>query len=281
MKREAGRDTYRALAARSHVVIENLIAGKMESWGCSYSDLKALNPRLVMISISGYGRSGPLERFRAYASNISNYIGLTAAWAADGIHCDFVAGISAASAVLAGLAAVDRGAPGVCIDMAETEACAAIMAPLYVDFLANGREYRSGPNEVPGSFFSDAVKCMGIDAWLAVELEHVTDWNVLCEYLGRADLNLEDGDPTAESRCALREAIEGWACVLTPFDAAQKLQRIGLAAGPVQNSEDIWRDAQLRSRGAFVEIDHPDIGVVEYGRAHKGGSWRVDWCSRG
>ena len=98
-----------------------------------------------MISISGYGRSGPLSTFRAYASNINNYLGLTSAWALDGTHFDFVAGIHGASAVVAALAEVDRGAPGVFIDMAQTETGAAIMAPLYLDFLANRREWERGP----------------------------------------------------------------------------------------------------------------------------------------
>jgi benzylsuccinate CoA-transferase BbsF subunit len=267
MKEEEGRDTYRALVARSHVVIENLVAGKMESWECSFAALKRNNPQLVMLSISGYGRSGPLRDFRAYASNISNYIGLTAAWAADGIHCDFIAGISGAGAVVAGLAAVDRGAPGVYIDMAETEASAAIMAPLYVDYLANGRQYGVSPNDVPGSFFSGAVRCLGVDAWVAIELEDSGDWQAMCDHLGRSDLRLSDEAPTPERRHALLDAVEGWALARTPFEAARALQKVGLAAGPVQNSEDIWRDVQLRSRGAFVEIDHPDIGVIEYPNA--------------
>ena len=258
-----GRDTFRSLVGRADVVIENMGPGKMEAWGCSFAQLSAHNPTLVMISISGYGRSGPLSNFRAYASNINNYLGLTSAWALDGTHFDFVAGIHGASAVVAALAEVDRGAPGVFIDMAQTETGAAIMAPLYLDFLANGREWNAAPNEVPGALLSGVFPCAGSDAWVAIELEDADDWDTMCAHLDRQDLRLGDRGPLAPVE-ALRDAIGAWVRLLTPFQVTLALQKAGLAVAPVQDSEDLWRDPQHRSRGSFVEVWHPDIGSVEY-----------------
>lgn len=263
MKSPAGGDAFRRLVEQADVVIENMGPGKMESWGCSFEELRSHNPRLVLVSISGYGRTGPMAGYRAYASNINNYVGLTEAWALDGTHFDFVAGVHGASAVVAGLAQVDRGAPGVYIDLAQTESGAALMAPLYLDFLANGREWCAEPNEVPGALFSGVIPCEGTDAWVAIELEDAADWESLFGLLGREDLKLGDAG-ASPSRHALRQALEVWAGALTPLQAALQLQRAGLAAGPVQNSEDLWRDAQLRSRASFVDIVHPDIGQVEY-----------------
>ena len=264
MKMERGRELGRALAGRADVVIENLGPGTLESWGCAYDDLRERNSRLVMVSISGYGRSGPLAGFRAYASNINNYLGLTDAWAFDGIHFDFVAGIQGASAVVAGLAEVDKGIPGVFFDLAQYEAGAAIMAPLYLDFLANGREWSAGPNEVPGALLSGVFMCRGDDRWVALELEDASDWDALCRYLGRSDLLLHGAAVSAFGRQEARRAIEAWASGLTPLQAAKKLQSVGLAAGPVQDSEDLWRDPQHRSRACLVEVSHPDIGTIEY-----------------
>lgn len=263
MSSPQGRDTLRSLVERADVLIENLGPGTMEAWDCAFADLTAHNPRLVMVSISGYGKSGPLAHYRAYASNINNYLGLTTAWALDGTHFDFVAGIHGASAAVAALAAVDQGAPGVFVDMAQSETGAAVMAPLYLDFLANGREWSAAPNEVPGSRFSGVIRCEGVDAWVAIELEDAADWEIICEHLERADLKL-DGGETTEGREALHAAIEVWARTLTPLQGAIRLQQIGLAAAPVQNSEDLWRDVQLRSRGCFIDVLHPDIGSIEY-----------------
>jgi crotonobetainyl-CoA:carnitine CoA-transferase CaiB-like acyl-CoA transferase len=264
MTGESGRRAFRMLAERAHVVVENLGPGTMESWGCSFDELRRSNPRLVMLSLSGYGATGPLAAFRAYASNVNNFLGLTSVWALDGIHFDFVAGTHGACAVAAALAETDRGAPGVFIDMAQTETGAAIMPALYLDYLANRREWCAGPNEVPGSLFSAVVRCLGADAWVAVELEDASDWALLCSHLERPDLLLGDEDAAPEKRQSLRAAMEDWAGTRTPFQAAHTLQRLGLAAGPVQNGEDLWRDAQLRSRGAFADVRHPDLGVQEY-----------------
>ncbi len=258
-----GREVFRRLVGQVDVLIENLRPGKLASWGCSEAELHSLNPDLVVVSISGYGRTGPLADFRAYASNINNYVGLTEAWALDGTHFDFVAGFHGASAVLAGLAAADEGAC-VAIDMAQTEAAATVMAPLYLDFLANGRASGSAPNEVPGSWLSAVVPCRGDDAWLAVELEDAADWDRLCEHIEQARLRLDGEQATPERRAALTEALGAWAGSRTPMQAANRLQQAGLAAGPVQNGEDLWRDPQHRARGAFTEVWHPDMGMVEY-----------------
>jgi crotonobetainyl-CoA:carnitine CoA-transferase CaiB-like acyl-CoA transferase len=268
MNTAQGRDTFRWLVAKADVVVENLGPGTMESWGCSFAELLGHNPRLVMLSMSGYGRTGPLANYRAYASNISNHLGLTAAWAPDGTHFDFVAGIHGASAVVAALASVDRGAQGVVIDMAQTEVGAAVMAPVYLDFLANGREWAAEPNEVPGSLFSGVVQCQGVDAWVAIEIEDLRDWATVCAFLDRDDLTANEEPVPLERRVVLGDAIAEWAKTLTPFQVAHKLQRVGLAVGPVQNGEDVWRDAQHRSRGSFVEVWHPDIGFIEYPNAN-------------
>jgi benzylsuccinate CoA-transferase BbsF subunit len=264
MATESGREALRRLVSQAHVVVENLGPGTLASWGCSFDELRAHNPGLVMLSISGYGATGPLAAYRAYASNVNNFLGLTAVWALDGIHFDFVAGTHGACAVVAALAEADRGGSGVFIDLAETETGAAIMPGLYLDYLANGREWRAGPNEVPGSLLSAVVRCLGDDAWLAVELEDASDWERLCSFLERPDLLVGAEGPALEQARWLREAMATWAGTVTPFQAAHTLQGLGLAAGPVQNGEDQWRDAQLRSRGAFVDVAHPDLGVLEY-----------------
>jgi benzylsuccinate CoA-transferase BbsF subunit len=264
MEITAGRETFRTLVEHADVVIENLGPGKMDSWRCGFAELTAHNPRVVMISISGYGRTGPLAAYKAYASNINNYLGLTAAWALDGTHFDFVAGVHGASAVLGALAEVERGARGVFIDMAQTEAGAAVMAPLYLDFLANGREGGAAPNEVPGALLSAVCRCQGADEWVALELEDGRDWAILCAFLERDDLVLQGGTVTPARRDALNEALENWTRTVTALQATLKLQHAGLAVGAVQNDEDLWRDGQLRSRGCFVEVEHPDIGLVEY-----------------
>ena len=80
MNTEEGRALFKRLVAVADVVIENFGAETMRHWACSFDELVAVNPRLVMASLSGYGRTGPRGTYLAYATNISNFSGLTTTW---------------------------------------------------------------------------------------------------------------------------------------------------------------------------------------------------------
>ena len=259
-----GVATLRSLARRADILIENMGPGVMERWGCSYSELAAENPRLVMLSISGYGRSGPRGDYRAYGSSIANYLGLASVWAHDGVHFDFVAAYHGALVALGAWARAARTGLGTYLDLSQVESGMAPMAPLYLDALVNGRPWSYGPNEVPGAVLSAAVRCAGEDAWAAVEIEDLDDLRVLADVLDRPELVSSNDDDACAVAADARACLEEWAKTRTPMQVSFKLQQAGLAAAPVQNTEDLWRDPQLRARAAFVEIEHPDVGLLEH-----------------
>jgi crotonobetainyl-CoA:carnitine CoA-transferase CaiB-like acyl-CoA transferase len=268
MTTREGRGLFVRLAAVSDVVIENLAPSVMTNWGLGFTELSAVNPTLVMLSLSGYGRTGPRAPFRAFASNIANFVGLTSAWGTThGTHTDYVTAVHGSLAVLAALEHVERNGRAVYLDVAQMEAAAALMAPLYLDLLANGRDAVPPVNAVPGSVLTGVYPALGHDRWLALELEDLDDWNVLCRVIERSDLAAKDLDDVEAHRAALHDALGEWSLTLPPHAAAHLLQRAGIAAGAVQDSDDIARDPQLRSRGYMVEIDHPDIAVLEFAQS--------------
>jgi crotonobetainyl-CoA:carnitine CoA-transferase CaiB-like acyl-CoA transferase len=260
-----GRELFLRLVAVSDVVIENLSPSVMRNWGLGFEQLASASPQLVMLSLSGYGRTGPRAPFRAFASNIANFVGLTAAWGTThGTHTDYVTAVHGALAVLAALEHSENAGEAVYLDVAQMEAAAALMAPLYLDLLANRRDGVPPVNAVPGSVLAGVYPALGHDRWLAVELEDLDDWNTLCRAVERPDLRVEHLEETEERRQELSDALAAWSLTLPPHAAAHHLQLVGIAAGAVQDSDDIARDPQLRSRGYMVEIDHPDIGVLEF-----------------
>ncbi len=101
MSTDEGRAVFRRLAAASDVVIENFGAGVMTKWGCSYDDLLAGNPELIMVSLSGYGRTGPRAAYLAYGSNIANFTGIGDVWWTNPTYGDFLTAAHAAVAILA------------------------------------------------------------------------------------------------------------------------------------------------------------------------------------
>src|SRR5262249_25646633 len=107
-------------------------------------------------------------------------------------------------------------------------------------------------------------RCLGHEQWIAIELTDGADWTRLAAVAG-----LPEDPPgavawSARETDSARAAIAGWTATLTPHQAFQKLHRAGIAAGVVQRGEDLYRDPQLRARGAIVEVDHPDVGCLEY-----------------
>ena len=261
------RPLFHRLVAGADVVVENFAGDTLVHWGCSFEDLVRDNPRLVMLSMSGFGHSGPRAGYRAYASNICGYVGLTAGWGySHGTLSDYVAGATSALAITAALGVVRRTGRAVHFDVAQIDAMSALMAPLYVDPLVNGRSGFPGPNEVPGSWLSGVFPAIGHDRWVAIELEDAGDWAVLCRYLDRSDLVTTDPAEAATRRAELGSVFAAWAAERTAHTAMHLLQKEGLAVAAVQDSEDIWRDPQLRSRGFMVPLDHPEFGVVNYPR---------------
>jgi benzylsuccinate CoA-transferase BbsF subunit len=150
---------------------------------------------------------------------------------------------------------------------------------MMLDYVVNGRASVVPGNQVPGALLSEVVRCHGDDSWLAVEIEDAADWATLAGLLGRADLAEavqapdeqapdeqppDEQPPDEQARAALGAALAAWASELTAQQAMRTLQKAGLAAGAVQDAEDVVRDPQHRERHYLLEMDHPDLGVAEY-----------------
>ena len=136
-----GRELFHRLVAVADVVIENFGAGVLDAWGLSFDALRAHNPRIVLTSLSGYGRTGPRASYLAYGSNISNFVGLTHLWNySHGTLSDYVTAAHAALGTLAALEHVAATGEGVWIDAAQVEAMAATMPEAVLEALVNERD---------------------------------------------------------------------------------------------------------------------------------------------
>jgi crotonobetainyl-CoA:carnitine CoA-transferase CaiB-like acyl-CoA transferase len=272
MKEPENVELFMRLAANCDIIIENFAPGVLDGWGLSYERLASVNPGIILLSVSGFGRSGgPRSHYRAYGATVASFVGLTQAWGhLSGNALDFTAEAHGLLAILLALAARDRTGIGTHVDLSMVETAACMMAPLMLDYLANGRDSQPRPNEVPGSLLCEVVPCGGSDQWLAVEAEDDADWRALATLLGRPELAARPPAPAARQEAAA--ALSAWSATLTPQQAVRLLQRGGIAAGVVQNCEDVVCDPQHRARDFFYEMDHPDLGVAEYASS----PYRVD-----
>ncbi len=259
MKEPSSVALFLRLAGAADVIIENYAPGVMQRWGLGYEQIAAANPRIVMLSLTGFGHSGPRSHYLAYGATVCSFVGLTDAWQyPSGVHFDYLSQAHGVFGVLAALAARDRTGRGTHVDLAEVETAAAVMGPMMLDYVVNGRRSVVPGNQVPGALLSEVVRCRGDDNWLAVEVEDAADRRALAGVVGRDDL------ASAEDADALAAALATWAAERTAQQAMRVLQRAGLAAGAVQDGEDVVRDPQHRDRHFLLEMDHPDLGVAEY-----------------
>jgi crotonobetainyl-CoA:carnitine CoA-transferase CaiB-like acyl-CoA transferase len=265
MKSPAGLETFRRLVRRADVLIDNFATGVMAGWGLTPDVLAAWNPRLIWVSVSGYGRTGPRATAMAYGSNINGFMGLTQVWSPHGSQFDYTAVAHVLLTIMAALAHRDRSGQGSYTEIAQSEAGGVVLAPLFLEALATGEDVWPEPNEVPGSYLSGVFASAGQDAWLAVELEDSSDWNAAARLLGAPELTVgEDERPNEAAVAGLRKAIAAWAQAVTPAQGARQLQAAGLAAAGVQEIADLLADGGIWAHGGLAELHLPDTDITTW-----------------
>ncbi|EME14404.1 CaiB/BaiF CoA-transferase family protein [Rhodococcus triatomae] len=280
----AGLEVLADLIAQSDVVVENFSSSVMEKMGLGYERLRELRHDIVYVSMSGMGHTGPRSEWVSYADVVSAATGLTAltGWSADQVvgviygHGDIVAGLQAATAVLAALEHRDRTGHGQHVDLSQLEAMASHLGTSVVQATGTGRFPAPIGNAHPTMSPHGVFRCLGPDRWCAIAVRDDTDWRHLCDTLGRPEWAHDNRFRSADARrgheAEIADAIAAWASSLPAESAAERLQAAGVPAGVVQNGRDLVEsDPHLRARGYYVPGDHPKVGRF----LHEGAPVRV------
>jgi crotonobetainyl-CoA:carnitine CoA-transferase CaiB-like acyl-CoA transferase len=265
MKSPQGLEIFAQLAAQADVLIDNFATGVMAGWGLTPEALAKMNPRLIWVSVSGYGRTGPRATAMAYGSNVNGYMGLTRTWSPHGSQFDYTAVAHVLITIFAALAHRDRTGQGSHTEIAQAEAGGVMLAPLFLEALATGQDVWPEPNDVPGSYLSGVFAAAGQDAWLAVELEDAQDWDAAAGLLGAPELSIGDNGPPPPAAVAkLKEIIAAWARDLTPAQGARQLQAAGLAAAPVLEIADLFTEGGIWAHDGLAKLHLPDTDVTTW-----------------
>ncbi|BDE61308.1 CoA transferase [Rhodococcus hoagii] len=280
----AGLEVLADLIAQSDVVVENFSSTVIKKMGFGYERLRELRPDIVYVSMSGMGHTGPRSGWVSYADIVSAATGLTAltGWSSDQVvgviygHGDIVAGLQAATAVLAALEHRDRTGRGQHVDLSQLEAMASHMGTSVVQATGTGRFPVPIGNAHPTMSPHGVFRCLGPDRWCAIAVRDDADWRHLCDVLGRPDWADDDRLRTAAGRrehgTEIADAIATWTAPLPAETVADRLQSAGVPAGVVQNGRDLVEsDPHLRARGYYVPGDHPKVGRF----LHEGAPVRV------
>ena len=272
-----GLEAVQRLIAVSDVVVENFAAGVMDRRGLGYESLRKVKPDIIMVSMSGYGNTGPYSSYAAYGRNLMAYAGLCSLWrfpdspsdALPKVHyADFVSAPAATTAIMAALEYRSRTGRGQFIEIAQVESLASTMGVALLDYLVNGNAWQPSGNRTLNAAPSGCYPCLGDDRWCAISCCNEEQWKALCEAMDNPSWTASSKFASMKARLRshdeLDEYIGHWTKDYTAHQLMRLLQTSGVPAGAVQSGEDLYHDYHLRSRNFIVEVDHPGWGVLEH-----------------
>ena len=281
-KREA-IEIARKLLAQCDVVVDNFATGVMEHLGLGYEELKKLKPDIIMASISGYGHTGPQQKYMGYGPAIAPMTGLSSLTGYLGggpqevgiSYGDPNGGINAASAICAALAARTRTGKGQYIDVSLWKGVAALMPEGWMEYAMNGTQPPRMGNRDPLMAPHNCFRCAGEDEWVTIACGTEEEWQALCTAIGEPQLANDPRFRVAKDRKAHEDELENLITVWTEqrnkWDVTRDLQAARVAAFPSMNSKDLAEDRHLNERGFFSRLSHAEVGV----QTHTGIPWHL------
>ena len=270
LREPEGRDLVRRLVTHCDVVIENFRPGRMEEWGLGFDDLKAINPRVLMARISGYGQTGPYAPKPGYASVAEGYGGLRYLTGfpdrpparANLSLGDSIAGLHAALGILTAIYHRDvRGGKGQVIDVAIFEGILNLMESVVPEFATYGHVRERHGSKVTGIVPSNSYQCAD-DKFIIIGGNGDSIFKRLMIAAGRPDLaedpRVARNDGRVKHEHEIDEAITAWTRA-HPFDEVlEALEKAGVPAGPIYSVADQMKDPHFRARGLFEDVTLPD-----------------------
>ena len=276
LRSEEGREIVRTLARRADVFAQNFRPGVIERLGLGYAELARENPRLVYLSISGFGADGPYAHKSAYDPVVQAYGGLAAVQAGrDGdpqlirhTAADKITALTASQALSAALFARERGAGGQHLEVTMLES---VVQFVWVDAAGN-EVLLNGDGSQPSSFSRDQKLWKTKDGWIIAAPTSDKDVAAICKGLG------VDGwdDPSVRTIVARRQHPELFVALLrrvtdrvatmTSAEALAGMEREGAPCGEVLGPERLHLDPQVRARGILEESVHPVAGPMRQPR---------------
>ncbi|MCY3539264.1 MAG: CoA transferase [bacterium] len=269
---EAGRAALLELVSSADVFLTNMLAYRLSRYGLEASNLQAVNPRLVVAQVSGYGSRGPDAHRPGYD--------ITAFFARGGmIHTmtppdgdapkpptgpgDHATGMALVAAILLGLRAVDKTGQGQVVDTSLLSmgiwTMGTMLAATLVDGRDSGRRSRSTEITALNNRYRTAD-----DRWLYLTMPGGEKWPKLCEVLGVEDMVTDERFRDARARYRnmglVVERLDKAFASKTRAEWGRILDDAGLVWGPVYSLTEVVADPQADALGLFPEIEHPTAG---------------------
>lgn len=274
LRKPEGADILKRLVAKSDILIENFQTGTMEKWGVGWETLKAVNERLIMVRITGYGQTGPYST-RPGFGRIANAFGGLSFLAGDPDRPpatpgsptipDYLAGVYGAYGAMMALRALDMTGKGQVIDIGLYEPIFRFLDELPGAYHRTGFiRQRMGPamkNAVPHSHYPTKD-----GRWVAIACTSDKIFERLAALVGRPEV-AGDGEfgtfaQRDERRAEVDKMVTDWTSNRTRDEVLSQCEEMQVPCGMVAAIDEIFEDPQYAARGNIVMADHPSAGIV-------------------
>ncbi|MER7983586.1 CoA transferase [Streptomyces sp. NPDC095817] len=270
LKREKDAQVMAALIGRADVLVENFKAGSLERLGFGTERLSELNPRLVRLSISGFGHDGPEAGRAGYDQIAQGEAGLMSLTGPDPDHpqrigvpiADLLAGINGAFGVLAALRERDHTGRGQIVRTSLLASVVAAHAFQGTRWTVGGEVGSAQGNHHPTIAPYGLYRCSGGSVQIACGNDAM--WRRLCDAFGiRADdrLYATNRDRVAH-RDSLSQLLENVFADLAPDELLRRLSDAGIPAGRVRSLDEVYAWEQTRSQRLLIDVEHQSVGKL-------------------
>ncbi len=267
-----GQELARRLLADADIMIENFKPGTVEKWGLGPAELHAINPRLIIVRMSGYGQTGPYAS-RAGFGGIGEAMGGWRAIVGDpdrppsrmGVSIgDTLAATYGCMGALAALHARERSGRGQVVDSALYEAVLQVMESLVPEYDAMGLVRQRSGSILPGIAPSNVYSCSDGEYMIGGNGDAI--FARLAEAMGQPGLAQDPRFATHGARGAhqreLDELINAWTRTLTVDQLEALMIEHSVPAGRIYTGREMLSDPHFAARGALVAVEHPELGRI-------------------
>jgi crotonobetainyl-CoA:carnitine CoA-transferase CaiB-like acyl-CoA transferase len=278
LKHSGGIELVYRLIERIDIVIENMRPGVIAKLGLDYASLAARNARLIMLSTSNLGQTGPRATHPGFGTQLSSLSGFTELIGTPdgpphplyGPYIDLVAVAYGGAAVLAALDRQRRTGEGAFIDLAQYETGLQFVAPALLDYAVNGVVARRKGNRDAVAVPHGCYPCAE-DRWIVISCWDDEEWRRLAELVDQgapASVINAGRLATASGRRAheswLNERLAEWTRGHDAGELTARLRAARIHAAVVNTMRDLYEDPQLAARGVWQRYDHPELGPLNY-----------------
>ena len=260
-----GVEIIKTLVADADILVENYTPRVMPKFGLDYETLRAINPRLIMISLSGFGANSPWRDYVAFGMSTEQMGGFTHLTGyADGDPLftgttggDLFAGVMGANALFAALNHRDQTGEGQHIDFGQVEACSLYVGDAMTAWSLAGVDPGRVGNAHHHYPLQGVYPCRD-NRWIAITCKTAEHCAALAGIVGDPEIATATGGDSGP------DTITAWTTSRQHLATMAELQSAGIPAGAVMNGPDLLDDAQVASFGGLLPQDRPGLGLKHY-----------------